>query len=340
MIMKIRKIVFRLFFFLLAGSLSLYSCKKDSSTTPTNPLTSAQTMQVQNSDAQDAVADKTEEDIDSKLDELQNNNYAVSGMKSYLSNLNDTVVITVDHPDTTNFPKVVTLTYYNYKDSSAFENITKNGTITVTITSANPTHRKLISRAFVFDNFAVTTDSTTVILNGTRLVSRQKASAKFTGLLSVRLSVTDAITAATRWAVVTTGKTDTLKFTRNVNKVRTAVSHFRNVIYKPGDLLHFWFRHVASSDTITYTGTVMGINEENNTYTKTITSPLTITDYKGSLVVSAGIITYVVGTDSYEVTFKMDPAHKHFTLVTITNNLTGKTVSFDRRFGRVFRRWW
>jgi hypothetical protein len=84
----------------------------------------------------------------------------------------------------------------------------------------------------------------------------------------------------------------------------------------------------------------MGINEENNTYTKTITSPLTVTDYKGSLVVSAGIITYVVGTDSYEVTFKMDPAHKHFTLVTITNNLTGKTVSFDRRFGRVFRRWW
>jgi hypothetical protein len=338
--MKIRKFVFRLFFFLFAGSLSMYSCKKDSSTTTTNPLTSAQTIQVQNSDAQDAVADKTEEDIDSKLDELQNNNYAVAGMKSYLSNLNDTVVITVDHSDTTNFPKVVTLTYYNYKDSSAFENITKNGTITVTITSANPTHRKLISRAFVFDNFAVTTDSTTVILNGTRLVSRQKASVKFTGLLSVRFSVTDAITAATRWAVVTTGKTDTLKFTRNVNKVRTAVSHFRNVIYKPGDLLHFWFRHVASSDTITYTGTVMGINEENNTYTKTITSPLTVTDYKGSLVVSAGIITYVVGTDSYEVTFKMDPAHKHLTLVTITNNLTGKTVSFDRRFGRVFRRWW
>ena len=82
--MKIRKFVFRLFFLLLAGSLSMYSCKKDSSTTTTNPLTSAQTIQVQNSDAQDAVADKTEEDVDSKLDELQNNNYAVAGMKSYL----------------------------------------------------------------------------------------------------------------------------------------------------------------------------------------------------------------------------------------------------------------
>src|SRR5664279_4965591 len=165
--MDLKKIVYRLLFFLLAGSLSMYSCKKDSSTTTTNPLTSAQTMQVQNSDAQDAIADKTEEDVDSKLDELQNNNYAVAGMKSYLSNLTDTVVITVDHPDTTTFPKVVTLTYYSYKDSTGFENLVKNGKITVTITSANPTHRKLVSRLFAFSNFSVTTDSTTFTLNGT-----------------------------------------------------------------------------------------------------------------------------------------------------------------------------
>jgi hypothetical protein len=338
--MEIRKFIFRLFFFFVAGALILSSCKKGASTSSTNALTSQQAIQVQNSDAQDAVAEKTEEDIDNQLDELQNNNYAVGGMKSYLANLTDTVVITVDHPDTTNFPKVVTLTYYSYKDSSAYENITKNGKITVTITSANPNYRKLVSRAFVFSNFSVTTDSTTIIINGTRLVSRQKVSVKYTGLQFARFSVTDNIIAATKWAVVSTGKTDTLKFTRNVNKVRTAISHFRNVIFKPGDLLHFLFRHIASFDTLTYNGTVTGINEEGNAYAKTITSPLTITEYKGSLVVSAGTLTYVVGTDSFEVTFKMDPAHKHFTLVTITNNLTGKTISFDRRFGRIFRRWW
>jgi hypothetical protein len=338
--MEIRKFIFRFFFFLIAGALSLYSCKKESSGSNENPLTSQQTIQVQNSDAQDAVADKTEEDIDSKLDELQNNNYEVAGMKSYLANLTDTVVITVDYPDTTNFPKKVTLTYYSYIDSSANEPIIKNGKITVIIASANPTHKKLVSRSYVFDNFAVTTDSTTILLNGTRVVSRQKESVKFTGLQSVRIAVTDNIIAATQWAVVTTGSTDTLKFTRNVNKVRTAVSHFRNILYKPGDLLHFLFRHVASSDTITYNGTVTGINEKGDAYTKTITSPLTVTEYKGSLVVSSGTMTYVAGTDSYEVTFEADPAHKHFTLVTITNNLTGKTKSFDRRFGRVFRKWW
>lgn len=338
--MEIRKLIFRLFFFFIAGILSLYSCKKESSGSGGNPLTGKQTIQVQNTDAQDAIADKTEEDIDSKLDELQNNNYAVAGMKSYLSNLTDTVVITVDHPDTTTFPKVVTLTYYSYRDSSANETIIKNGKIAVTITSANPTHRRLVSRSFVFSNFAVTTDSTTIKLNGTRLVSRQKASVRYTGLQSVRISVTDDITAAMNFAIVTTGETDTLRFTRNVSKVRTAVSHFRNVIYIPGDLFHFFFRHIASSDTITYNGTVTGINEEGNTYTKTITSPITVTEYRGSFVISSGIITYVVGTDSYEITFKVDPAHKHFTLVAITNNLTGKTKSFDRRFGRIFRRWW
>lgn len=338
--MEIKDLIFRLFFLLIAGTFSLSSCKKESTGSHENPLTSQQTMQVQNSDAQDAVADKTEEDIDSKLDQLQNNNYAVAGAKSYLANLTDTVVITVDHPDTTTFPKVVTLTYYNYFDSSAIEPIIKNGKITVVISSANPTHKKLVSRSFVFDNFAVTTDSTTVLLNGTRVVSRQKESVKFDGLKSVRISVTDNITASTQWAVVTTGSTDTLKFTRNVNKVRTAVSHFRNVIFKPGDLLHFFFMHVASSDTITYTGTVTGINEKGDTYSKTITSPLNVTLYKGSLVLSSGEMTYIVGTDSYDVTFKADPDHKHFTLVTITNNLTGKTKTFDRRFGRVFRRWW
>ena len=84
------------------------SCKKESSNSSENSLTSQQTIQVQNSDAQDAIADKTEEDVDNKLDELQNNNYAVANMKSYLTSLTDTVVITVvsGDPDTTNrFPQ-------------------------------------------------------------------------------------------------------------------------------------------------------------------------------------------------------------------------------------------
>jgi hypothetical protein len=338
--MKTRKIIFKLFLFFVAGCLSLSSCKKESSSSSDKSLTSQQANQLQNSDAQDAIADKTEEDIDNKLEELQNNNFAVANMKSYLSDLTDTLIITVDHPDTTYYPKVVTLTYYNYRDSSVNENITKNGEIIVTINLNDVNHPRLITRVFNFINFAVTTDSTTFILNGIRTVDRQNATVKFNGLQLVRISVTDHITASTNWAIVTTGNVDTLKFTRIVNKVRTAISYFRNIIYVPGDLAHVLFRHLASSDTITYNGTVTGINEAGNEYTKTITSPLTVTVYKGSLIISSGTMTYVAGTNSYTITFEEDPVHKHFTLVTIKNNLTGKTKSFDRRFGRLFRRWW
>jgi hypothetical protein len=337
--MKTGKFVCRLYFFLLIGGLSLYSCKKES-LNPVNTLTPQQAIQVQNADAQDAVADKTEEDIDNKLDELENNNYSTASLKSFMADLTDTVVITVDHPDTTTFPKVVTLTYYNYKDSSANEKIIKNGKITVTITSAIPNHRRLVSRTFLFSNFAVTTDSTTIKLNGTRVVSRVKATLRFNGLQSLRISVTDNITAVMNFAVVGTGKTDTLKFTRNVSRVRKAVYHFRNIIYVPGDLIHFLFRYIASSDSITYTGTVTGINEKGDAYSNTISSPLIVILYRGSLVIKEGTIEYVVGTDSYRITFAADPAHPHLTLVTIKNNTTGNSISFERRFGRIFRRWW
>jgi hypothetical protein len=342
--MKKSKIILGIVLLIAAAGIALTSCQKDSSSPASTSLTSAQTVQVQNSDAQDAIADKTEEDIDAKLDELENSNYAATNLKSGLAELNDTVIITVDHPDTTTFPKVITLTYYNYVDSSANETLVKNGTISVTVSLANPDKRRLVTRAYTFSNFSVTTDSTTVILNGTRTVARQKDALKANGWQSVRVAVTDNITAALKYSLVTTGSTDTLTFTRNVSKVRTAIIYFVNVNFKLGEpvynALHLHYRHMPSFDTLTYTGTVTGVNEKGDTYTKTITSILTITAYKGSLIVVSGTMTYVVGTASFTITFKQDPLHPHFTLVTVTNNVSGTSKSFDRRFGRIFKRWW
>ena len=335
--MKTGKIILWLFFFVAAVSLSLSSCKKDSSGSG-NPLTSQQTIQVQNSDAQDALADKTEEDIDNNLEELQNNNYVVATAKSFDAGTpTNTVVITVDHPDTLTFPKVITINYYTYSDSSANEPIIKNGKITIIVTNPIANHARRFSRAFTFTNFSVTTDSTTVIINGTRTVVRTKDALKLTGITLARISVTDNITASLSYAVVTTSNTDTLKFTRVVNKVRTAVSYFKNA----GDILHISFKHVDSSDTLTYSGTVTGINEKGDAYTKAITIPLIITNYKGSLVVSSGDLTYAIGTTAlFQISFKADPSNKHLTLVTVTNITTGNSRSFDRRFGRIFKRWW
>jgi hypothetical protein len=340
-----RNIFAGLFFLLGAVTLSMSSCTKDNSSSTTS-LTSQQTEQVQNADVQDAVADKTEEDIDSKLDELQTSNYTTGvTQKALLTDLSDTVIISVDHPDTTTFPKVVTITYYSYKDSSAFENIIKNGQIVVTINAANVKYPQLVTRSYTFSNFAVTTDSTTVILNGTRTVTRQKAAVKLTDLKSARISVTDNITASLKYSMVTTGKNDTLTYTRNVNKTRVAVTYFKNINYRTGEtaynLLHLNFKHIASSDTLTYTGTITGVNENSEAYTRTIVTPLIVAGYKGSPVITSGSATYVVGTSvSYLVTFKEDPAHKHYTLVTVTNELTGATKSFDRKLSTILKKWW
>ena len=333
--MKTKKIILWLFLIFAAVGLSLTSCKKES--TSNSSITSQQAVQVQNSDAQDAVADKTEEDVDNNLEELQNNNYVVASTKSFETGTpTNSVVITVDHPDTTTFPKVVTITYYTYKDSCANENIIKNGKITITVTKPIANHARLFARAFTFTNFSVTTDSTTIIINGTRTVTRTKDALKLSGIVSARISVTDNITASLSYAIAVTGKTDTLRFTRVVNRVRTAVSYFKNA----GSLLNMNFKHVDSSDTLKYEGTVTGVNEKGDTYSKTITIPLIVTNYKGSLVITSGTMTYVDGTDTYQISFKADPDNKHLTLVTVTNNQTGKTKSFDRRFGRTFSKWW
>jgi hypothetical protein len=346
-LLKKRNIILGTCFLFIAGSLLFTSCKKDnSSDSSTNPnsLTSQQAMQVQNADAQDAIADKTEEDVDNKLDELLNNNYSAVNTKSLLAGLTDTVVITVDHPDTITFPKIITLTYHSYKDSCINESITKNGEIIVRI-DVDIHHPRLVTRSFTFQNFSVITDSTTVTLNGTRIVRRLQDALKLNGLQSARISVTDSINATLRFAVVKTGNTDSLIFTRNVKKLRNAITHFRNVKYIAGDplynLTHLSFRNQPSLDSLSYTGQVTGINEKGDAYSRTITSRLIIINYRGSLIITSGIIQYLVGTiDSYMITFDQDPVHPHFTLVNILNNNTGKTISFDRRFSRIFRRWW
>jgi hypothetical protein len=148
------------------------------------------------------------------------------------------------------------------------------------------------------------------------------------------------------FAIATTGGTDTLTFTRNVNRTRIAIAYYKNVNYIAGEpaynLKHLRFRHLPSLDALKYTGTVTGFNERDSAYTKTITDTLVIKVFKGSPVITTGTMTYSVGVplQVYDISFKEDPSHPHFTLVTVTNELTGKTKSFDRRFGRLFRRWW
>ena len=329
-----------LFVIIATFGLLIAGCKKEDNSKASVKLTSQQIVQVENSDAQDAIAEKTEQDIDKTIDQLQVSNYQVPIIKSLSTS--GSLVITINHPDSTTFPKVVTLVYTNFQDSTAFESFVKNGEIDIIISAAG-SDKQLVTRALTFRHFSVSTDSTTFTVNGSRTLVRTGRSFKFMGLQGSRFTTTDNIAANLSYAITKTGVSDTLKFTRVVARVRKAFLHYDNF----GGML--WrnarFRFNLAKDTITYSGTVTGINEKGEAYSKTVSAnnPLIVTFYKGTPVISSGIVDYsVTGATaaSFTIIFKEDPDHPKNTLVTVTNNTTMNTYSFDRRFGRKFRRWW
>ncbi|MGA1978743.1 MAG: hypothetical protein ABSG89_12945 [Bacteroidales bacterium] len=327
--------------------LMVTECKKESGISTSLPT--AQTQQVQNSVAQDAVADKNDQDIDNTLDQLQVSNYSTTAIKS--AQVVVSREITVDHPDSTTFPKSITIVYNNFQDSTATESFVKNGEIDVTV-SLNSGNKQMVTRTMTFKDYSVTTDSTTVTIRGTRTVQRTALTYKFNGLTSLRLVVTDIITADLSYVITQTGTTDSIKFTRVVSKIRQAFAHYTNL----GGLT--WasinFKNVPAEDTITYSGTVTGVNEDSEDYTKSIgtSNPLVFIFYKGTPVISSGTMYLTVNStstdftgtgtspESFLFTYREDPDHPHMTLVTVTNQQTMKTYSFDRRFSRkLVKRW-
>jgi hypothetical protein len=323
----------------LLGSM-ITSCKKESNSTSSGTLTSQQVAQVQNSDVQDALAEKTDQDVDNSIDQLQASNYKVPSSK-FLS-ASGSLTITVDHPDSTTFPKVITLVYTNFQDSTADESFVKNGEIDVTVSVAGE-NNQLVTWDQTFKHFSVTTDSTAFTVDGTRLIQRTAHSIKFNGLEGLRITNTDNITGSLGYSITKTGVSDTLKFTRVLNRERKAFLHFDNI--GGATWATSRFRYNLSKDTITWTGTVTGINEDGNPYTKTVgvSTPLVITFYLRTPIISSGTLEYAftgTATASYTITFREDPNYPRFTQVTVTDNGTGHTFVFDRRFSRKFRRWW
>ena len=334
--MKTRKTKYLLIVVAACGLL-VTSCNKVSS--PAGPLTAKESIKAENSDVQDAVADKNEQEIDNTLDQLQVLNYSASSLKDAF--VSGTRTITVDHPDSTTFPKVITIVYSDFPDSTASESFVKNGEIDITVTLAGA-NKQLVTRAQVFKDFSITTDSTTVTVSGTRTVTRTAIIPEFNGFTSLRLVITDNIVADLNYAITKTGISDSLKFTRVVSKVRNAYLHYTNVGGATWQTINF--RNTPAKDTITWYGTVSGSNENNELYTKSVAQadPITLIFYKGTPVLASGTMNYSIGESAayYIITFKEDPDHPHMTLVTVTNSVTYKTHTFVRRFCRKFIRWW
>jgi hypothetical protein len=321
-----------------AFGLMLSGCTKDKLPVSVLPLT--ETLKAENSDVQDAIAEKNEMEIDNTLDQIQVSNYSNSTLKDAM--LSGTRTITIDHPDSTTFPKIITIVYNNFQDSTATESFIKNGEIDVTVT-ASESNKLLVTWVQVFKNFSITTDSTTVTVSGKRTVTRTGVTINLTGMTSLRVTAADHIVSYLYFAITRTGASDTLKFNRTATKLRNAYLHFNN----EGGLT--WqtvkFRNVPALDTITWTCNITGLNEMNESYTKVVTAehPVTMIFYKGTPVLASGTMLFTTEgykTASYSITFKEDPDHLHMTLVTVTNNENLKTRTFVRRFSRKLVKWW
>ncbi len=317
--------------------LMFQGCKKDK--TPADLLPVTETLKIENADVQDAIADKNESEIDNTLDQIQFANYSNSSLKN--SFFSGTRIVTIDHPDSTTFPKIITIVYNNFQDSTATERFVKNGEIDITVSAGD--NKMLVTRAQVFRNFSVSTDSTTFTVKGTRSVERTSVSIRYNGLTSARVTASDHIIAYLNYAITKTGVSDTLKFTSAVTRIRDTYLHFNNV----GGLT--WqtiiLKNVPAEDTITWYGNTTGLNEFTEVYTKQVSSskPVTMIFYKGTPVLVSGtmiITTEAVTTSSYSIGFREDPDHLHMTLVTVRNNDTDQTRTFIRRLSRKFVKWW
>jgi len=212
--------------------------------------------------AQDeAYADALFEEVDNMVSEelllLDENGYTTDTKKSFAEDICFTV--TVDHPDSTHFPKVITM---DYGDGCAVvfngDTIVRKGQIIVTLTGRWFTEGS--QHIVVFNNFSIND----VKIEGTR--TRANLGFNAANHLELGTELQD-------------GKitfNDSLFMTREASHVREIIRHMN-----------------PQNDTILVTGSANGINVLGQAYTRTITEPLVMVhciQYKWRWVIVDGTV--------------------------------------------------
>jgi hypothetical protein len=250
--MKTTKVILGLMLATFAAIIMVPSCSKDDSgSLSNNDITLAQ---------DEAYADALYEEVDnmvvSNITSLDDNHFSTLGLKS-TSDEGECVTITVDHPDSTSFPKVITLDYGSgctkiFKDDT----ITWMGQIIITLTD-----RWFVEGAqhiVTFNDFYING----VKIEGTRTITNLGLNAKNHFELGI---------------VLENGKiifNDTAFLTRNANHVREWIRSYNPL-----------------NDSILITGTASGINIRGEEYERLITEPLVLVhcmDYHWRWVIVAG----------------------------------------------------
>jgi hypothetical protein len=318
--------------------LSFTACKKSDSSTDNTLKDNATVNSSQDAESQDAQADNLDQSIDNIGDALEANNF--SAVKS-------TQVggpsVTVDHPDTITFPKVITLVFATDTTING-EKFKQSGTIVITVerTKDVGSWKNYLKRTINISNFKTENDSASFTVNGTRTMIRKEI--KVTPLIttleayktatSLRIAVLDSIKS--EFAFTITCGTFTKNFTRVVKRTRQALAHFEKA---SGGLI--WHQALLK-DTMILKGSVTGKNLMDSTYTRTIseTDPITVTRCALLVpVISSGKLTITratpKGTKEGVITYSKDACK---TVVTLT--VGDKTKVIERKLNRVYKKWW
>jgi hypothetical protein len=307
----------------------------------------------QDAESQDAVSSKVESDVDNTADNVESNDFNTTLSKAALdngitvSNISNNSP-TANGPDTTNFPKTITLVY-NLSDTINGEHITQTGTVTITVNvpSGKKPWRNFITRTVTFANFKVTTDSSSFTTNGTRTIKRISVTTTpnpivQTGAsttLSKTVTIVDSITSSLTFNILYGTVNDTV--TRIVNRTRTSVLNYvRAAMAIPANAnIHKWIA-IPKLNTVTLNGTVTGRNAKGSAYTRLITTPLvgSFCQHFPYNPMLAGVMTLTIGSDTpFTITYVADAADCK-TTATITRN--GVTKPLNRKLSLSFKKWW
>ena len=323
--MKTRKFIL---LFAVAGlyGMMFTSCKKDNGSDTLSAIPGNEVAVAQDNESQDAMAENINQSVDNKVDAVETNNF--SSLKAGMS---DGIDVQVNHPDTTTFPKIITLTY-NVDTTVNGEHMSQTGQINILVelTSTQKPWRRYLKRTITFPEvnpFTVTSDSLTVVLTGSHIMTRQKYNYSKTVDKS-HLDVLDSINSNLNFAV--TSGNFTGSYTRIAKRTREAIVHFEKGLV-------FW-RQTFRLDSLTYTGSISGVNLKGESYSRTITTPVLFTFcpiVPYNPIISKGEIAIVNGTKDATITYSASGCK---TTTTLTAN--GKTKEVTRKINRKFHKWW
>jgi hypothetical protein len=240
----------------IAAALFLtYSCSRDDS----GSLSDSDLTFAQDEAFVDALYSEVDNAVTTNLTNLDANNYSPYATKSTSGDGEECAVITVDHPDSTHFPKVVTIDYGEgctliFKDDT----ITRKGKIIITMT--NRWFVEGAQHIVTLENFSIND----VKIEGTRTITNLGLNDENHPEMEILLEGGKVTFNDTAW------------MTREANHVKE------------------WIRsYHPMNDTMLVTGTATGVNVNGETYERLITEPLVLVhcaDYRWHWVIVDGTV--------------------------------------------------